>query len=99
MGSMLKVTRISDANDRILIKDIKGLVQDVSFALTSIQIILGVVDEAGNLFVYNIDDKKALKYVIMLFCVLNCVILTFLIEPLCCCTSYIQLVDQILIIG
>lgn len=62
MGSMLKVARISDANDRILIKDIKGLVQDVSFALTSFQIILGVVDEAGNLFVYNIEDKKTIKY-------------------------------------
>ncbi|KAK9701745.1 WD40 region of Ge1, enhancer of mRNA-decapping protein [Popillia japonica] len=66
MGSMLKVARISDANDRILIKDIKGLVQDVSFALTSFQIILGVVDEAGNLFVYNIEDKKTIKATLLL---------------------------------
>ncbi|GJQ69671.1 putative enhancer of mRNA-decapping protein, partial [Trypoxylus dichotomus] len=66
MGSMLKVARISDANDRVLIRDIKGLVQDVSFALTSFQIILGVVDEAGNLLVYNIDDKKTIKATLLL---------------------------------
>lgn len=58
---MIRVAR-TDTNERALIKDIKGLVQDLSFALTSLQIILGIVDEEGNLYVYNIEDDKNIEY-------------------------------------
>lgn len=45
-----------DTNQRALIKDIKGLVQDLAFAFIPSQIILACIDEEGNLFVYNINN-------------------------------------------
>lgn len=60
---MIRVVNM-ETNQRALIKDMKGLVQDVSFALTPNQVLLGFVDEEGNLFVYNIHDKpQSIGYV------------------------------------
>ncbi|XP_017785329.1 PREDICTED: enhancer of mRNA-decapping protein 4 isoform X2 [Nicrophorus vespilloides] len=45
-----------ETDERVLIKDFKGTIQDISFALTP-QVILGCVDENGNLVVYTVDSK------------------------------------------
>lgn len=55
-GGLIRVAN-PETNQRTLIKNTKALVQDISFALTPLQILLGCVDEEGNLFVYNIDNK------------------------------------------
>lgn len=48
---------------RYLCKGITGVVQDIAFAHISSQVILGIVDEAGTLFVYRIEDTpNALQY-------------------------------------
>lgn len=56
-GGMVRVTNL-ETNRRVLIREMNGLVQDISFALIPQQIILGCVDEEGSLFVYNIDDRS-----------------------------------------
>ena len=45
------------SGERVLLKGMRGSVQDLSFAHCLEQIILGVVDEWGNLFVYKIEEK------------------------------------------
>lgn len=52
---MVRVTNL-ETNQRALIKEMNGVVQDISFALIPQQIVLGCVDEEGSLFVYNVDD-------------------------------------------
>lgn len=59
VGGMIRVVN-RETNQRILIKDMKALVQDISFALSPLQILLGCVDEEGNLYVYNIKDNSDL---------------------------------------
>lgn len=55
-GGLIRVVN-RDTDQRKLIKNTKALVQDLSFALTPLQILLGCVDEEGNVFVYNIEDN------------------------------------------
>ena len=53
--------------ERVLLKGMRGSVQDLAFAHCLEQIILGVVDEWGNLFVYKIEEKdSALKTILQL---------------------------------
>lgn len=54
-GGLIRVIN-RETDQRKLIKNTKALIQDISFALTPLQILLGCVDEEGNLSVYNIDD-------------------------------------------
>lgn len=42
---------------RVLVKGMKGKIKDLAFAHCLDQIILGVVDEFGNLFVYRVDQS------------------------------------------
>lgn len=50
-------------NHRYLCKGMTGAVQDIAFAHIASQVILGIVDEAGTLFVYHIKDTpNALQY-------------------------------------
>lgn len=56
-GGMIRVTNL-ESNRRALIREMNGLVQDISFALIPQQIVLACVDEEGSLFVYNIDDRS-----------------------------------------
>lgn len=55
------------SGERVLLKGMRGSVQDLAFAHCLEQIILGVVDEWGNLFVYKIEEKdSALKTIPLL---------------------------------
>ena len=47
------------SGERVLLKGMKGSVQDLAFAHCLDQIILGVVDEWGNLFVYKIEENNS----------------------------------------
>lgn len=55
-NGMIRVTN-PETNHRSLIKDLKGLVQDIAFALVPTQIILACMDEDGSVFIYNIDNS------------------------------------------
>jgi len=46
-------------NHRYLCKGLTGLVQDISFAHIPTEVLLGVVDDAGNLFVYKVIDQSS----------------------------------------
>nr|XP_022909578.1 enhancer of mRNA-decapping protein 4 [Onthophagus taurus]XP_022909579.1 enhancer of mRNA-decapping protein 4 [Onthophagus taurus] len=59
-GGMIRLAK-TDSNQRALIKDIKGLVQDIAFAFTSTQILLGCADEEGNLYVYDIINNDSIS--------------------------------------
>ena len=45
------------SGERVLLKGMRGSVQDLAFAHCLEQIILGVVDEWGNLFVYKVEEN------------------------------------------
>ncbi|XP_034237010.1 enhancer of mRNA-decapping protein 4 isoform X4 [Thrips palmi] len=53
--SMVRIVNRQN-NHRYLCKGITGVVQDISFAHIASQVVLGIVDEAGTLFVYRIED-------------------------------------------
>lgn len=53
---MVRVTN-TDLSQRALIKDISGQAQDLSFAHIYTTVILGCVDEEGNLFVHKVEEK------------------------------------------
>lgn len=53
--SMVRIVNRQN-NHRYLCKGITGVVQDIAFAHIASQVILGIVDEAGTLFVYRIED-------------------------------------------
>ena len=67
-GGVVRVTNRKTA-ERTLLKDFVGRVIDLAFAHTD-DVILAVVDEIGNLCVYEIketDDRK-IEYPLMQFC-------------------------------
>ena len=45
-------------NQRVLIKGMKGRVKDLAFAHCTDEIILGIVDEFGNLFIAKIEETN-----------------------------------------
>ena len=45
-------------DQRVLLKGMKGIVKDLAFAHCLDQIILGIVDEFGNLFVFRIHENS-----------------------------------------
>ena len=51
-GVVRMVNRATD--DRILIKGMRGTVVDLSFAHTKEEVVVGVVDSLGNLFVHKV---------------------------------------------
>ncbi|KAK3914051.1 Enhancer of mRNA-decapping protein 4 [Frankliniella fusca] len=53
--SMVRIVNRQN-NHRYLCKGITGVVQDIAFAHIATQVILGIVDEAGTLFIYRIED-------------------------------------------
>ena len=53
---MVRVLNLA-TNNRTLLKGFSGRVTDVSFAHLPTEIILGAVDEMGNMFVYEIRDN------------------------------------------
>lgn len=54
---MVRVTN-TDLQLRALIKDMNGQVQDLSFAHIYSTVILGCVDEEGNLYIHRIEEKQ-----------------------------------------
>ncbi|XP_065164405.1 enhancer of mRNA-decapping protein 4 isoform X2 [Atheta coriaria] len=52
---MLRVVNL-ETEERALVKDFQGTIQDISFALTP-QIILGCIDNDWNLYVYSVDSS------------------------------------------
>lgn len=59
---MVRVTN-TDLSLRALIKDMNGQVDDLSFAHIYNTVILGCVDEEGNLFIHKIEEKpEAIMY-------------------------------------
>ncbi|XP_008200206.1 enhancer of mRNA-decapping protein 4 isoform X2 [Tribolium castaneum] len=61
-GGMIRVTN-QETNERALIKNLKNDVKDLSFAFSRQQIILGCIDDEGNVFIYEIiDEPSAIKY-------------------------------------
>ncbi|GAB6032704.1 enhancer of mRNA decapping 4 [Chamberlinius hualienensis] len=48
-------------SDRLLLRGMRGLVVDVSFAHILNEVILGAVDEHGNVFVYSIKQEHGLN--------------------------------------
>lgn len=57
LGKFGGVVRIINRRtaDRVLLKDFTGRITDIAFAHTD-DVIFGAVDEAGNLFVYSIEE-------------------------------------------
>lgn len=67
-GGLIRIVN-RETDQRKLIKNTKALVQDISFALTPLQILLGCVDEEGNVSVYNIEDNPDnIMYPFIVFC-------------------------------
>lgn len=54
-GGMVRVTN-QETNHRALIKNLKEDIKDLSFAYSRESIILGCVDNEGNILVYEIED-------------------------------------------
>ncbi|KAK5646369.1 hypothetical protein RI129_004833 [Pyrocoelia pectoralis] len=77
-GGMIRVTNL-ESNRRALIREMNGLVQDISFALIPQQIVLGCVDEEGSLFVYNIEDRSD---------AIECTLLMHVVHPTSQATNY-----------
>lgn len=70
-GGMVRVANL-ETNQRALIKEMNGLVKDISFALIPQQIVLACVDEEGSLFVYNIEDRSdIIKYPLHMFSIIK----------------------------
>lgn len=63
---MVRVTN-HETNQRALIKNFKEDIKDLSFAYSKESIILGCVDNEGNILVYQIEDTPdSISYKIML---------------------------------
>jgi enhancer of mRNA-decapping protein 4 len=61
-GGMVRVTN-QETSERALIKNLKNDVKDLSFAFSRQQIILGCIDDEGNVLIYEIiDEPSAIKY-------------------------------------
>ena len=57
VGAMRIVNRRTD--DRILLKGMKGSVKDLGFAHIKDEVVIGCVDELGNLFVYRVLETAS----------------------------------------
>ncbi|XP_075211896.1 enhancer of mRNA-decapping protein 4 homolog Ge-1 isoform X2 [Lycorma delicatula] len=59
-GKTTGVVRVlnRETSDRALIKGMDGMVQDIAFAYIPQEILLGCVDQAGNLFVHQVMENK-----------------------------------------
>nr|XP_023013294.1 enhancer of mRNA-decapping protein 4 [Leptinotarsa decemlineata] len=56
-----------ETNQKVLIKNMKEDIKDVSFAFSRDDIILGCVDSEGNILVYQIDDTpKSMSFTLLL---------------------------------
>ncbi|XP_063903240.1 enhancer of mRNA-decapping protein 4 [Zophobas morio] len=65
-GGMVRVTN-QETSERALIKNLKNDVKDIAFAFSRQQIILGCIDDEGNVLVYEIiDEPSAIKYKVLL---------------------------------
>ncbi|RZC35823.1 enhancer of mRNA-decapping protein 4, partial [Asbolus verrucosus] len=62
-GGMVRVTN-QETSERALIKNLKNDVKDISFAFSRQQIILGCIDDEGNVLIYEIiDEPSAIKII------------------------------------
>ena len=50
-------------SDRTLLKNFSGRVTDVAFAHLQNDVILGAVDEMGNMFIYEIRDNVSKRVI------------------------------------
>lgn len=60
-GKNLGVVRVvqRESEERILVKGMRGKVKDLAFAHCTESIILGVVDELANIFIYRIEEHQS----------------------------------------
>ncbi|KAJ8980296.1 hypothetical protein NQ317_005216 [Molorchus minor] len=65
-GGMLRVTN-QETNHRTLIKNLKEDIKDLAFAYSRNMIMLGCVDNEGNILVYEIEDSpNSISYTLLL---------------------------------
>lgn len=65
-GGMVRVTN-QETNQRALIKNLKEDIKDLAFSFSKEDIILGCVDQEGNILVYQIEDTPhSITYKILL---------------------------------
>ena len=56
---MVRIKKHSNnANDKLLIKGMSGIIKDLAFAYINAQIILAVIDSYGFLYVYEIKETE-----------------------------------------
>ncbi|KAL1513336.1 hypothetical protein ABEB36_002757 [Hypothenemus hampei] len=55
-GGMIRVVHQENHAKRILIKNLKEDIKDISFSYSSTEVILGCVDCEGNILIYDIED-------------------------------------------
>lgn len=60
LGTNNGVVRVvnRESSERLLLKGMEGMVQDIAFAHIPSQVVLACVDEYGNLLVHQIEEKK-----------------------------------------
>lgn len=66
-GGVVRVVNRETA-ERALIKGMEVMVQDIAFAHITTEIILAIVDQAGNLFVYRVEEKQQHQQSTILIC-------------------------------
>ena len=61
-GGVVRVLNMA-TSDRTLLKNFSGRVTDVAFAHLQNDVILGAVDEMGNMFIYEIRDNVSKRVI------------------------------------